>query len=165
MLACLQSVHGFLLDMWIKSPTCVRFLSLYLNMLADERNEVRLRNSALLSVQFSTFSAEFLGWSSSFSHLWFRTTSRRRDGFSPLCPWLPGELAKLFFGWTASRFLFRQETKKRPKYIHSRERETRRTREAKRAPKHFDSSLACTCILPSLLSRVEIRDYQSPRLT
>lgn len=126
MLTGLQSVHGFLLDMWIKSPRCLRSIIVYLNMLADERNKVQLYNVAPLSVQFSTFSAEFLGWSSSFSHLWFCTTSRRRDGFSPLCPWLPGEPAKLFFGWTASRLLFRQETRKRSKYIHARERERER---------------------------------------
>ena len=122
MLTGLQSVHGFLLDVWIKSPRRLRSISVYLNMLADERNKVQLYDTAPSSAQFSTFSAEFLGWSSSFSHLWLCTTSRRRDGFSPLCPWLPGEPAKLFFGWTASRLLFRQETRKRSKYIHARKR-------------------------------------------
>lgn len=160
MLTGLQSVHGFLLDMWIKSPRCLRSILVYLNMLADERNKVQLYNVAPLSVQFSTFSAEFLGWSSSFSHLWFCTTSRRRDGFSPLCPWLPGEPATLFFGWTVIRLLFRQETRKRSKYIHAREREreTLRTREARRAPKKSDFSLAYP------LSLVRVRVFLSSRL-
>ena len=155
-------MHGFLLDMWIKSPRCLRSILVYLNVLADERNKVQLYNAAPLSVQFSTFSAEFLGWSSSFSHLWFCTTSRRRDGFSPLCPWLPGEPAKLFFGWTASYLLFRQETRKRSKYIHARarerERETLRTREARRAPKKSDFSL----VYP--LSLLRVRVFLSSRL-
>ena len=167
MLTGLQSVHGFLLDMWIKSPRCLRSILVYLNMLADERNKVQLYKVASLSVQFLTFSAEFLGWSSPFSHLWFCTTSRRRDGFSPLCPWLPGEPAKLFFGWTASYLLFRQETRKRLKYIHARARkrdsEDTRSEESSEKiwlfPSVSTESRACACI-----SLVEIRDYRSPRL-